>query len=271
MATTRKPTDKTPTFTCVARRHLSASLFKTYDAMVGLATYWQNQREANGEPRGPLTFSGAAWNLANRNDRNESIERDNITNLEELGWVVATHEEQRRRSRTGAFATNEWRIIEHGEFVAAHPNSCPPPRYDAEGKPVKPGLQPRPLKKKLLRAQAARHKLKFADDRTESRFLDLMIDLAPTNAETSAQVKVTNAEPSAAACAEFSAAACAEPSAPTVAETSATMSVYRSPEAKSPKTAKPARLPSENGRLAGDGCDGEPSLNKSKSKTDAQR
>jgi len=146
--------------------------------MLAVATYWQNQREAKGEPRGALIFFGKATRLADMNDRNEQVERENIKKLEALGWIVSTHDEQRRRRRAGTFTSNEWRLLTHDEFVTTH--ACPPRRYDDDGRPIKKGVKPRALHKASLRAQTARHNLKFADARAESRFLDLMIDLAPS-------------------------------------------------------------------------------------------
>jgi hypothetical protein len=277
---TDKPTaDKL--LTCVARRHLNAAVFVTYDAMLAVATYWQNQREAKGEPRGALIFFGKATRLADMNDRNEQVERDNIKKLEALGWIVSTHEEQRRRRRAGTFTSNEWRVLTHDEFVAAHPDACPPRRYDDDGKPIKKGVKPRALHKASLRVQAARHKLIFADERAESRFLDLMLDHLPsvenptlvTSVENPTQAESTSVEiPTTTSVGNPTTTAVEIPTTTTVGNPT-TRSVLGCLENEARKNLKPASQNIlENGEQAGR-CLGEaePFSSKSKGKTEAQR
>ena len=46
----------------------------------------------------------------------------------------------RQRRRKGDFTTTEYRVLEHADYVAVHPESCPPLRYNPEtGKLFKPG------------------------------------------------------------------------------------------------------------------------------------
>jgi hypothetical protein len=277
--TTDKPiADKL--LTCVARRHLDASVFVTYDAMLAVATYWQNQREAKGEPRGALIFFGKATRLADMNDRNESVERDNIKKLETLGWIVSTHDAQRRRQRAGTFTSNEWRVLTHDEFAAAH--ACPLRRYDDDGNPIKAGVRTRPLHKANLRTQAARRGLRFADEKTASRFIDFMLDHSPsaeipaqvTNAEIPAQAETTSAEIPATTSAEIPATTSAEIPATTSAEIPATRFGCGSSDDEARKNLKPASQPegiSENGEQAGRQgvCSVKPSS--PKGKTEHQR
>src|ERR1035437_6338283 len=117
--------------TCVARRHIDASAFKTYDAILAVALAGENDRKKKGEwkPGDPLLCYAKATRLANMNDRNESVERDAIAKLEREGWIVCTHQKQRRRKRAGTFTSNEWRVLTHDEYVTINPNTCPPPRY----------------------------------------------------------------------------------------------------------------------------------------------
>ena len=171
--------------TCVARRHLNAAAFVTYDAMLAVALAGEKGRKEKGEWKqgDSLICFARVTRLANMNDRNKDAENDAINELERLGWILSTKDDQRRRLRAGTFTSNEWRVLTHDEFITDHPDSCPPPRYNDDGKLIKRGQLPRALRKGRLRVQVASHNLKFADERAESRFLDLMLDHAPTRTE----------------------------------------------------------------------------------------
>lgn len=243
---------------CVARRHIHSASFKTYDAMLAVALRGAQDRKEKGEWKlgDPLLFYGKATRLANMNDRNESVERDAMAKLERDGWIVCTHEEQRRRKRAGTFTTSEYRVLTHDEFVASHLDSCPALRYDDNGKPIKAGSLPRPLFKEIVRAHLQRHGITYEGAWAET-LLDMVVDQPrPTNAGKLAQV--TNAEipatviPAAAEIpatvtvtnAEIPATTAAGIPATTAAEIPATMFVLDAPF-KSPPSILPACTESE--------------------------
>lgn len=60
--------------TCVARRHLEASLYVTYDAMLATAKAGRKKRIAEGKPPGDLIFSGTMATLANKTNRSRRTE-----------------------------------------------------------------------------------------------------------------------------------------------------------------------------------------------------
>ena len=122
-----KPTDKVK---CVPRRHIDAAAFKTYDAMMAVVMSAAKKLEDEGKWKSgdPLpTCFVSAMQLANMNNRNKSQENDALAKLERDGWIVCTHEEQRRWR--GRMSSNEYRVLTHEEFLAANPDSCPNDRY----------------------------------------------------------------------------------------------------------------------------------------------
>lgn len=125
-------------FPCVARRHMDAE-FRLYDAMLAIAKAGANERKAKGEWKlgDPLRCYAKETTLANMIDRSVTQVRDMLRKLD--GWVISTHDD-RRRKRAGNYTTNEWRIVEHDEFAANHPDSCPALLYHPEtGAKLKPG------------------------------------------------------------------------------------------------------------------------------------
>jgi hypothetical protein len=115
---------------CHAQRHMSPSVFATYNAMLGHAKAGQNKRAARGEAAGELIFFGKLTTLANATNRSDETEGINVAWLEEQHWIVAKQESQRRWH--GDWSSNEYRVVEHGEYSAGH-HDCPPYRYTPEG------------------------------------------------------------------------------------------------------------------------------------------
>jgi hypothetical protein len=140
----------------VARRHIDAAAFKTYDALMSVAMAaakkLAQQAPPAWKPGDPLpTVYISEKQLANMNDRNESQERDAIKKLASEGWVKRTHEKQRRWH--GRMTSNEHHVLTHEEFLAANSKSCPPDRYvivdekRTRREPAKVGQAPWPLER----------------------------------------------------------------------------------------------------------------------------
>jgi hypothetical protein len=129
---TKTNNSQTDNFTakCVARRHIDAAAFKTYDAMMAVVMAAAKKLEAEGKWKtgSPLpTCFVSAMQLANMNNRSKNQEVAALAKLEHEGWIVRTHEEQRRFR--GRMSSNEYRVLTHEDFLAANPKSCPPARY----------------------------------------------------------------------------------------------------------------------------------------------
>lgn len=149
-----KPTDKVR---CVPRRHIEAAAFKTYDAMMAVVMAAAKKLEAEGKWKSgePLpTCFVSAMQLANMNNRNKSQEDEALRKLEREGWIVRTHEEQRRWR--GRMSSNEYRVLTHEEFLAAHLDSCPQERYVIQDErhtrrvSAKTNRAPRPLERRNI-------------------------------------------------------------------------------------------------------------------------
>lgn len=136
--------DNEKPFRCVARRHMSGAMFKTYDAMVAMCKSGDNYNAGD-----ELIFYGSEHKLGNLNDRSAEQESQALDALEKAGWIVARDEGQ-SRWRKGRWTTRQYRVLEHDEYVAAH-GGCPPLRYDERGKKVKAGRLAPALERKRIR------------------------------------------------------------------------------------------------------------------------
>ena len=112
---------------CFASRHQSASEFKVYDAIVACAHHWRTVKEGN-NATGPLIFNASVvpW-LCNAVALSKNPTRQAVKNLLHQGWLVLLKEGRHRRD--GSQEPNEYRVVEHEEFVRLHPGSCPPDIY----------------------------------------------------------------------------------------------------------------------------------------------
>jgi len=126
---------------CRPKRHMTASEFMTYDAMVGCAKSDPEWKEGL-----PLKFHGRLTTVGNYNGRGAEQEGENMTALEKKGWLE-------RLPRLGSHGrTRHYRVLEHAEFLAAHLGSCPPFKYDpATGDYVGDGVMPPAFAEKLIR------------------------------------------------------------------------------------------------------------------------
>ncbi len=132
---------------CVERRHIPAAPFKTYDAMVAMCKSKEGYK-----PGDQLIFYGSAFKLANMNDRSAAQEREALDSLEKIGWIIRLNAPDKRRTFKGKLSTDEYRVLEHAEFVAKYPASCPALRYNPEtGAKLTPGRATRELERVNVR------------------------------------------------------------------------------------------------------------------------
>ncbi|HEY2393978.1 MAG TPA: hypothetical protein VGK22_22580 [Candidatus Angelobacter sp.] len=126
---------------CVPRRHMQAAMFMTYDAMVAMC-----KSAPDYEPGDELIYYGGTKKLANLNNRSAEQEGEALNALEEAGIIPVDAEQV--RFRAGRWTTDKYRVVEHDEYVKT--NTCPPLRYDATGKKLKPGRLARALERKWI-------------------------------------------------------------------------------------------------------------------------
>lgn len=117
---------------CFESRHLTATQFKVYNVMRACAWSWRKKREGN-DATGPLIFTASIkpW-LCNAVPMSASYLREVLAELCEAGWLVKLTEDKYRDN--GEQEPNDYRVIEHADFLKTHPTSCPPDMYDAHGK-----------------------------------------------------------------------------------------------------------------------------------------
>jgi hypothetical protein len=138
MPDTEKP------FTCVARRHMRAAMFMTYDAMVAMC-----KSDEDYEPGDELVFWGSEKKLGNMNNRSAEQESQALGALANEGWIIPIQTEQSRFSK-GRWTTNKYRVVEHAEYIATH-GPCPPLLYGPKtGDKLKPGRLAPALERKWI-------------------------------------------------------------------------------------------------------------------------
>jgi hypothetical protein len=110
--------------------------FRLYDAMLAICKSYQ-------KPGGPLaTCYAKISTLANAINRSKEQVRAMARKLESMGWIENLHPDQ-QRGKDGRFETGDWRVLEHDDFLKAHPDDCPPLRYNPEtDDPLTPGEVP---------------------------------------------------------------------------------------------------------------------------------
>lgn len=142
----------TPLRQCHARRHMTASVFMTYDAILAMA-----KSSPSYDPSDPLFFYGKVSTVANHNNRSRDIEHANIKILVTGGWLYP--DEDQSRWKAGQWGTRRYQVIEHDCY--AKEQSCPPLRYDpktgnriGERGSLGRGLMERNRRRRLLKTQA---------------------------------------------------------------------------------------------------------------------
>lgn len=136
-----KPTDSPDekTVECHARRHMSARAFQAYDAMVATAKAGQAKRVREGKPAGDLIFSGRMTTLANKINCSTDVAREGLKELVAGEWLIPLQEQgeggQRRNNWSGTWATYQYKVLEHFDFLQKHPDKCPEQFYGEDGKP----------------------------------------------------------------------------------------------------------------------------------------
>jgi hypothetical protein len=143
-------------FQCHAKRHMDAE-YRVYDTMLAMARKGWNEAKAAGSwPDGrkwnesdPLICYAKVYTLANMIDRSTEQVNEAISKLEGK-WAIPTTDQQRRKGR-GQFTTYEYRMVEHDEYSAAHPEDCPTLRYDPEtGEKLKAGRLAKGLERQWI-------------------------------------------------------------------------------------------------------------------------
>lgn len=168
-----------PKDNCTAMRHLSTdtgAIYCMYDLMVAYAKAGRKSREGD-KATGPLMFN-AAMNPTMCNElgvtKNTAYRwRDRLV---ELGWIILVKKGEPRGD--GKQEPNVYRVVEHDEFITAHPDSCPPyaEPYD------------------LAARDAVREARRFIDDNTGRSFRFVGSDMTTAEAIVEAMSTLTAAE-----------------------------------------------------------------------------
>lgn len=110
--------------------------FRLYDVMIAICKHYQ-------KAGAPLpTCYAKMTTLANKTNRSTEQVRSMLRELEKAGWVENLHPGKRRGKR-GRWESVDYRVLEHEDFLKAHPDSCPPNRYDPEtDELIRPGKVP---------------------------------------------------------------------------------------------------------------------------------
>jgi hypothetical protein len=123
----------TPTrgkFECHARRHMSAALYVTYDAVLAMAKSGQYTPDA------PLVFYGRMSTVANHTGRSRQTESDNMSRLVSMQWLLPLDDRQPQQEDSGRWRSHMYQVVEHELYVKAMKlagkTSCKPFQYDPD-------------------------------------------------------------------------------------------------------------------------------------------
>jgi hypothetical protein len=124
------PTPTRSKFECHARRHMSATLYMTYDAILAMAKSGQYTPDA------PLVFYGRISTVANHTGRSRQTESDNMSRLVSMRWLLPLDDKQPQQEDSGRWRPHMYRVVEHELYVKAMKlagkASCKPFQYDPE-------------------------------------------------------------------------------------------------------------------------------------------
>lgn len=125
----RRPTAKGFPFDpakCRASRHMPpTTVAKVWEVLCGYAYHHRKQRGGTGQ----LIFTASIVpTLCNEVPCKRDAADEAIDWLLTVGWIVLV--EEGVRNRQGKRSPNTYRLLEHDEFVALHPGSCPPCIYE---------------------------------------------------------------------------------------------------------------------------------------------
>lgn len=112
---------------CHARRHMTASVFMTYDAILAMAKSSPTYDPSNGSG---VIFYGRVSTIANHTNRSRKTEFDNIKILIRDGWLRPDGEQSRWKA--GQWGTCRYSVCEHEEYLADYLTSCPALKYDPQ-------------------------------------------------------------------------------------------------------------------------------------------
>jgi hypothetical protein len=111
----------TPVFVCNERRHLTPSQFMTYNAMRAMCV--------QPDEHGNLICYAQKHNIVNHTSIGMTQNGENIAALVEKGWLIP---QEKERWKKGRWANNRYIVIEHAGWEQAHPDQCPPFKYDVK-------------------------------------------------------------------------------------------------------------------------------------------
>jgi hypothetical protein len=131
VAHSNKRTDKERDFTASPKRHatefMSASEFKTYEAILRWVFGIKKIREAEGKWRQgePLVFSKKVGHLAGMSGQSENTVSRNLKKFVLSGWLILIADQKHIR-RHGNFTTNEYRVVLVDEWLKTRKYSPKP-------------------------------------------------------------------------------------------------------------------------------------------------
>jgi hypothetical protein len=102
---------------CRPQRHLTASEFMTYDAMMACARSKEARKDKT--TRDPFIFYGTMTTLANMNNRCRNVEGKNAGSLVKKGWLVRVLDRQQTNWK-GEWGTWQYILYDHEDFQREH-------------------------------------------------------------------------------------------------------------------------------------------------------
>ena len=100
-------------YKCRPQRHMSASEFMTYDAMMACARSKEARKDAKAND--PFIFYGTMTTLANMNNRCRNVEGKNAGTLVKKGWLVRVLDRQQTNWK-GEWGTWQYIVYDHEAF-----------------------------------------------------------------------------------------------------------------------------------------------------------
>jgi hypothetical protein len=102
---------------CYESRHLEASDYKIYDLMCAAAPLKDGKR---------IFYASVEGWLCNAANQSRSAVDRTLDRLEAAGWIISLG---RTRRPNGTETPNAYEVLDHDQFIAKHPGTCPPYIY----------------------------------------------------------------------------------------------------------------------------------------------